>query len=396
MKLRDSYCNKGLNASVDVSKRRYLSMAWTVETATPTKEKKFACAVVGNVEYLIARVPCPREKRMTYYDRVTIQRREGLAWGTKRTVRYEGLFPPAMAVSGKCLYLLWCNHFLYYRITECMVAEDYGGGVPHRMIHTPVAERHTESCGFAGVGDSLYILRSPTPLQGGRKLPAITVDAFHIPTGTWRRRAPAPFGRMNLQTAAVSVGTVIYVVGGTPTGITRNRRIYAYDTVTNVWTDTQQTPFEEGIASVAVHNRTIYMNGIARCRKRGVSADCVRAFDTRTTTLTDLPFEPYPLRRLHFTVVYDTLIAMDSHGVRHTRQLPAAYLWTPTTHKHFPRAYRRIVEALMLCIARSDVLPVDVVPLILACVPIFANPTARVQTTRRPRQKMLPHFFRDA
>ena len=176
-------------------------------------------------------------------------------------------------------------------------------------------------------------------------------------------------------------------------GITRNRRIYTYDTVTNVWTDTHETPFEDGIAAAAVHNRTIYLSGIKRRHKLGVFADCMRAFDTRTNTMTDLPLEPYPLRRLHFTVVYDTLIAMDCHGMRHTRQLPPAYFWTPTTHKHFPRAYQQIVKVFMMCIARSDIISVDVVPLILACVPIFANPTATVPTTKQRRQQTLSAFF---
>lgn len=118
-----------------------------------------------------------------------------------------------------------------------------------------------------------------------------TVEAYNPETSTWMSRAPLPHGGYGL--SAVTVGSLIYAIGG----FSRGNTVESYDPTTDTWTELAQMPTgRSGFAAVVGPDKKIYaIGGITDGCCRDVST--VEVYDPATNVWATAGLSPLPTAR---------------------------------------------------------------------------------------------------
>lgn len=204
--------------------------------------------------------------------------------------------------------ILW-TPLLYCSIVESLATHVLSDADAQWKNSTSIPTSSLQEHSTVIIDSTLYVLGGIVPdttnsSGRGGLITTGRVQAFHIPTQTWRECAPIPL-EMNHPNVAVA-NERIYVLGGlTPTSgrlwLPLSNGSYEYTPKTDTWRALNPLPVEHarGSAAVAVYNNIIYLAGgltVIEQKLAGLqdSVDWVSAYDPQSDTFLDLP--PQALR----------------------------------------------------------------------------------------------------
>ncbi len=121
------------------------------------------------------------------------------------------------------------------------------------------------------------------------------------PAGQWRFEAETP--KTQIEAAAVTIGPLIYVVGGSPPG--NLRTVLAYDTRTGKWSEPTSLPTGLNHSQPATHDGKLYLAG--GYLEGEDPTDNFWEYDPATKRWTELPSLPRPTAAGATVVVGDKL-----------------------------------------------------------------------------------------
>ena len=121
------------------------------------------------------------------------------------------------------------------------------------------------------VGTKLYLF------GGYDRADINNAQVFDAATGSWSALAPMP--QPARSTPAVALNGIIYVVGGTPEGLTQYATVQAYDIASNTWSLKATMPTPLMGPAAATLNGLIYVFGGQPLNSLSSTSDAVQVFD---------------------------------------------------------------------------------------------------------------------